>query len=88
MKVKVNVKYYRELKKLTQKELASKAKISQSYVYEIEKGIKTPSLGTLEKIGNALDICASLLIAQENAENCNKCPRFKFNIRKIVLRKK
>lgn len=40
---------------LTQKQLAEKAKISNSYLCDIEVGRTNPSLKTLEKICNALE---------------------------------
>lgn len=56
-----NIKYYRELHKLTQGQLAEHAKISLSYLSKIEaEGCnKSLSLSTLNQIANALniDIC-------------------------------
>ena len=43
-------------KKLSQLKLSSKAAISNTYLCDIEKNRTNPSLETLEKIFNALDV--------------------------------
>jgi transcriptional regulator with XRE-family HTH domain len=44
----------REEKKLTQAELARKAKVSVSYISMLERGERTPPLETLEILAKAL----------------------------------
>ena len=53
-----NVKYYRNLKKMTQEALAEEADLSISYIKQIESGIefKNVSLTTMLKLSKALDI--------------------------------
>src|SRR5215510_3633898 len=46
----------RELRGMTQSQLQSKSKVSRSYLSRIESGQMTPSLGTLEKISEALNV--------------------------------
>ena len=41
---------------MTQSQLQSKSKVSRSYLSRIESGQMTPSLGTLEKISEALNV--------------------------------
>lgn len=55
------LKYLRETRNLTQKDLAELAGISQPTIAHIEKGTKDPSVTTLSKIANALDIHISTL---------------------------
>lgn len=55
-KVSQNIKYYRELKSLTQEQLAEKAGISTDYMGKIEIGKNKPGIIGLFKIINALDI--------------------------------
>jgi len=58
--------YLRELRKMTQQDLAAKAKISQSTVAHIEGGKKDPSLTTLKKIAAALEIHLAVLFASDS----------------------
>ena len=51
----VKIKEMRTKKKLTQMELAKKAKMSQSYLSELESNKKSPTLRQLCKIAEALD---------------------------------
>jgi XRE family transcriptional regulator, regulator of sulfur utilization len=44
----------RKEKNLKQKDLAASCKISQTYLSQIEKGTKIPTLDVLEKISNGL----------------------------------
>ena len=48
------VAYARAVAGVTQKELATSSGIDQSDISKIERGIANPSVGTLEKIANAL----------------------------------
>ena len=56
------IKSERLNKSLKQKELAVRAGISISYMSDIERGRTIPSIQTLKKISDALDIKASELI--------------------------
>lgn len=55
------LKHLRETRNLTQKDLAELANVSQPTIAHIEKGTKDPSVNTLSKIANALDIHISTL---------------------------
>jgi transcriptional regulator with XRE-family HTH domain len=60
------MKLLRVFRKLSQGELAKKAKLSQSTVAQIETSRKTPSLEVLEQIAKALKVPAyKLLRARE-----------------------
>ena len=50
------LKYLRESRNLTQKELAEMAGISQATIAHIEKQTKDPSVETLNKVATALDV--------------------------------
>ena len=56
------IKSERLNKSLKQKELAVRAGISISYMSDIERGRTNPSVQTLKKISDALDIKVSKLI--------------------------
>jgi transcriptional regulator with XRE-family HTH domain len=51
-----NIKMYRELKKMTQTELALKARLGISTITKFEAGEKTPDRQTLLKISTVLDV--------------------------------
>lgn len=52
-------------KNLSMQELADKARISASYLSEIERGAVFPALGTLKKIAGVLNISPAALMSQE-----------------------
>ncbi len=52
----LSVKRFRELKKMTQEVLAERADIHTSYIGQIERGLRYPSLKTLFKIADALNV--------------------------------
>jgi transcriptional regulator with XRE-family HTH domain len=57
------LKYLRETRNLTQKDLAQLAGVSQPTIAHIEKNTKDPSVETLNKIANALDIHIATLFS-------------------------
>lgn len=57
------IKYYRKLKKLSQENLALSAGVNPAFVGYIERGIKSPTVTTLQKIANALDISLAELFS-------------------------
>ena len=52
----MNIKERREELCISQKELAEKADISQSFLCDIEQGRSKPSIDTAVKLADALDI--------------------------------
>ena len=64
---------YRIWKGLSRIKVAEESNISQSYLYLIERGKKTPSIKTLTKIASSLDVSPSALMAEaEKAAKKNK----------------
>lgn len=57
------LRYLRELRNLTQKQLALQANISQATIAHIEKSTKDPSVETLRKLAEALDIHVATLFS-------------------------
>ena len=55
---------YRHLSHLSQEELADAAGIHRTYVSQIERGLKMPTVDILFKISKALNIRASDLISE------------------------
>lgn len=63
----LKIKYYRKLNKLTQKQLADKVGLTQSYISKLESHRRTvsPQLRTLEKICNLFNIELMTLIEKD-----------------------
>jgi transcriptional regulator with XRE-family HTH domain len=59
------ITYLRERRNLTQGELAKNAGVSQSTIAHIENGNKDPSLSTLKKIAEALDVHMAVLFSSD-----------------------
>jgi transcriptional regulator with XRE-family HTH domain len=55
---------YRTLTNISQEELADRAGIHRTYVSQIERGLKSPTLSVLFKIAISLNTTASILIAE------------------------
>ena len=60
------IRYLRSEATLSQEQLALKAGIAPSFLGEIERGIKKPSIDTIEKIAIALEISLSELFNYES----------------------
>jgi transcriptional regulator with XRE-family HTH domain len=60
------VRQLREWRGMTQSQLQSQSKVSRSYLSRIESGQMTPSLGTLEKISEALGVGLSRFFVPES----------------------
>jgi transcriptional regulator with XRE-family HTH domain len=58
-----NLKELRLKKKLSQEKLAEKAELSLSYVSELERGNRTPTLPVIEQLAGALGVPAQRLFA-------------------------
>ena len=69
----IEIKKNRKLLKLTQEQLAELIDVNPHYIYEIEKGLKIPSLPVLVSISEQLHVSIdNLLIANvQNADNDN-----------------
>ena len=65
-----NIKLFRTIVGLKQKELAQMIEVKDSYLSSIENDKKEPSLSLLKKISKALDIPLSMLF-WEDADNLN-----------------
>lgn len=52
----------RQEKGLSQEELADRAGLHRTYISQVERGLKSPSLRSLEQIANALGVTPSILL--------------------------
>lgn len=57
-----NIRLYRQAKGLTQEKLAELVNVSSSYIGYLERGLRTPSLDLLARIGTALDVEPTVLL--------------------------
>lgn len=51
-----NVRYYRKLKGMTQEQLAADAGMERSYVSDLERGTRNPSVLALGRLAHALNV--------------------------------
>lgn len=64
----INIKEYRKKMGLSQSELAEKSDVSPSFIGYIERAKKTPSLKTILKISNSLNVSVSVLFGENIQE--------------------
>lgn len=65
-----NLKFAREVRGLTQEELAEAAEMSRTYISEIEYRKRNTTIDVLERLSGALDIDVLALLGKtENAES-------------------
>lgn len=60
-----NLKYFRIKENLRQEDLAEKVDLTDKYFSDLERAKFSPSLETIEKLANALNIEAYLLIKED-----------------------
>jgi len=60
------IRAYRLERGLSQEQLAFKSDLNATFVGQVERGIKKPTIDTLEKIVNALDITFEALFSFED----------------------
>lgn len=75
MEYELLIKKYRNLRGMTQTELAKKADVKQSYISQLEKNspkAKSPTLKVIFRIASALEVCPHILVNYNTncKENC------------------
>ncbi|WP_195599240.1 helix-turn-helix domain-containing protein [Longibaculum muris] len=63
-----NVRYYRKLKNLSQEELAFKCGLHRTYISSIECLKRNISIENIEKIADALDVEAYILLRERRKD--------------------
>jgi len=66
---RMNIKYYRELRSLSQSELAVQADCSNGFIGNIEAGKVKPSFETIEKLAAALSVHPADLFLRETSKS-------------------
>lgn len=59
-----NVRHYRKLKGMTQEELAHEAGMERSYVSDLERGQRNPSVRALGPLAQALEVQPNVLLLE------------------------
>ena len=62
------IRYHRKQKNLTLKQVAQKAECSDVFISQVERNLASPSIATLKRIANALDVNLITLIQVDEAE--------------------
>lgn len=60
------IRYYRQLKNMSQEELALRAELNPAYLGQLERGLKCPTIDTLCRIAGALSLSLSELFSFDN----------------------
>ena len=63
----VNVRHHRKLKGMSQERLALDAGMERSYVSDLERGQRNPSVRALGRLASALGVEPSALLKNENS---------------------
>ena len=58
-----NVRHYRKFKGMTQEQLALEAEMERSYVSDLERGTRNPSVRALGRLAQALEVEPHQLLA-------------------------
>jgi len=62
-----NVRSFREMRGMTQEQLALAAEMKRSYVSDLERGTRNPSVQALGRLAEALDIEPYVLLQEHGA---------------------
>lgn len=65
MNVGERIRYFRHLRGLSQEQLALRAGINTAFLGHLERGLKSPTITTLEKLVKALEITFEDLFAEK-----------------------
>jgi transcriptional regulator with XRE-family HTH domain len=60
-----NVRRFRQARGMSQEQLALEASMKRSYVSEIERGLRNPTVRALGRLATALEVDPSLLLMAE-----------------------
>lgn len=58
----IDLRTYREMKKISQKKMAADLKISQGYISKVENGEESPTMRMVYRFADYLEICPKLLV--------------------------
>ena len=67
MDVGMRIRYFRHLRGLSQEQLALQAGLNTAFLGHLERGLKSPTITTLEKLVTALNITFAELFSEESS---------------------
>jgi transcriptional regulator with XRE-family HTH domain len=70
-----SLKHYREAAGLSQEDLAAAADLDRTYISMLERGLKSPTLTTIEKLSSCLGTEAQRLVRPANTSKAIRAPR-------------
>ncbi len=70
----IALKHYREATGLSQEELASRAGLDRTYVSQLERALKSPTLTSIEKLAECLGVEARMLLRDRAGMNTLRIP--------------
>lgn len=82
------IKLCRKEKNFTQERLAEEINVSPHYIYEIERGSKTMSIYTLDKISKALNISTDYILSGTEKEFPTSNDNLSLIVEKIPFKKR
>jgi transcriptional regulator with XRE-family HTH domain len=89
IKIGSNIKKFRELTNLSQEELAKRIGITRNFLSLIENNHKRPSMKTLEKISEVLDVPKPLLALElDTSKKNNSIDKLLFEAYEIAQKRR
>lgn len=62
----LNVQRLRKAQSLTQEELSHRCEMKRSYLSDVERGVRNPTIRALERIAEALGVEPSILVMRDD----------------------
>lgn len=81
----MRIKACRKQKHLTQEKLAECLDVSSHYIYELERGVKTMSLYTLNDLSTCLEVSSDYLLYGKDNTDSNPIPEDALSVMKMSL---
>lgn len=69
-----NLKHFRESRKLSQEELADCSELDRTYISQLERALKSPTLNSIEKLAGCLGLDPWMLVRERFADFKMSCP--------------
>ncbi len=65
--VAARIKYYRQMRSISQEEVALRANITPAYFGQVERGLKCPTVDTLYRIAMALEVSPAQFFSSDTS---------------------
>lgn len=74
-KFSLSLKHYRELAEMSQEKLADASELDRTYISQLERGLKSPALTTLQKLATCLGVEAQWLLRKPFVSKGPRVPK-------------